>query len=236
MSTESDSPLEERIVAHLSKTLTSISGMSARQSPIGFVPETWRAWLVPSIEDGGAGMAPAVLDAIFTRFPGWIDRAGLQDLAAESDNLTLLIGTLAGGRGRRNARMMPHIVRTLTSPNRDDVLNLTADRAAVADAVGAHRAWTLPGLGEPFFTKWLWAASLRNLTGQRLLVLDSRVRRSLRNLGWDSRDAPGGKSPADHYAAYVEAASRWAEMLSTPPLPVFPEDVECALFAANGPL
>jgi hypothetical protein len=74
--------------------------------------------------------------------------------------------------------MRDAIVRTLTHPNRDQVLEQTAQlaqRHAVADA---YAAWTLPGLRAPFFTKWLWAAS--SLTPQSCcLIQDKRVWNSL---------------------------------------------------------
>jgi hypothetical protein len=144
----------------------------------------------------------------------------------------LLIATLIWGRGKKNGRMRDAIVRTLTHPNRDQVLEQTAElaqRSAVADA---YAAWALPGLQAPFFTKWLWAASC--LTPPSCcLVQDKRVWNSLGALGWDSLAASGRRDWPSRYAAYVADVHECAGQIGKG---VSAEDIEYTLFWINGKL
>jgi hypothetical protein len=89
----------------------------------------------------------------------------------------------------------------------------------------------------PFFTKWLWAASGTGAPAAKCLVLDSWVWKSLNDsLGWNSVEAAGTQARSDRYAAYVAGAHRWARALSIDSSPVSGEDVECVLFTADGNL
>ncbi len=227
------------MVATLTPWLGIISGASARQLGVEFVPKTWRQWLVGPVQEQGAGLDTGFVDDLLGQFPtNQIRRADLAQLALRDmddlANLRLLIATLMWGRGKKNGRMLPHMMATLSATERAYTLRRTGELAATGDAARAYRAWNLPGLGPPFFTKWFWAAAGLGSPERRLLVLDSRVRASLRALGWDSAYAAGTRERASRYAAYVGAIHRWATLLSHSHVPVSGEDVECALFQAAG--
>ncbi len=155
------------------------------------------------------------------------------------DREALLIAALVWGKGPKNNRMFPAFVRLLTDPRLDAALEGSAQHAAAGRPAAAYRSWRrsgVRGLGEAFFTKWLWAASH---TGPnrfsperpRCLVLDSRVWNSLGADAhrWSSVVAAGTNRRADRYEAYTRACARWAKELD-----VSAENVEWALFRANG--
>jgi hypothetical protein len=63
------------------------------------------------------------------------------------------------------------------------------------------------------------------------------VWRSLNDaLGWNSILAAGTNKRAIRYEAYVVAAHSWAKTIMTDSFPVSGEDIECALFMADGDL
>ena len=71
----------------------------------------------------------------------------------------------------------------------------------------------------------------------RTRTRDARVWNSLADLGWSSLEAAGGSRRWPHrYAAYVESCHDWAAQLSSTGCDVSAEDIEYALFLANGPL
>ena len=110
----------------------------------------------------------------------------------------------------------------------------TAVMATTNRPADAYRAWRIAGLREPFFTKWLWAASCIGTPERRCLVLDARVWSTLNEaLSWSSLVAAGTRRRAARYEAYVDTCHSWAAALGNG---VSAEDVEWALFAANGDL
>ena len=204
----------------------------ADDQTIQFVPATWRRWLEQ------ARWSPDQTDELLGRFGETVDRAQIRDLAMSINDdwarQRLLVATLIWGRGKSNGRMRDHIVGLLRCPDLDQGLAASATLAAAGQPAAAYRTWQLPGLREPFFTKWLWAASTAGPPENRCLVLDQRVWASLNNaLGWTSWIAAGSRSRADRYAAYVQRCHAWAAELGDR---VSPEDIECALFRANGTL
>lgn len=218
-----------------------MSGAAERQPAVEFVPDTWRRWLTASPEAGGAGMQRDLVDALLQRFPDRrLTRADVQQVVLDQPpveaNRTLFITAMIWGRGKSNARMLPGIMKALRSPQCDDVLALTAERVAEGDLEGAYRSWRLPGIREPFFTKWFWATRNRLNTGPTALVLDGRVWSTLSALGWNSIEAAGSRRRALRYVAYVRLAHAWAGEMSRPRLHVTAEDVECSLFFAAGDL
>jgi hypothetical protein len=172
-----------------------------------------------------------------------ISRRDIIDLAHKTatkrDREALLIAALVWGKGPKNNRMFPAFVRLLTDPQLDAALEGSAQHAAAGRPAAAYRSWResgVRGLGEAFFTKWLWAASH---TGPnrfspekpRCLVLDARVWNSLGADAhrWSSVVAAGTNRRADRYEAYTRACAHWANELG-----VSAENVEWALFHANG--
>ena len=95
----------------------------------------------------------------------------------------------------------------------------------------------MPGLGEAFFTKWLWAASMIPQRDYKAFVLDRLVRKSLTShideggLAWSSKTAAGTRRLAARYQAYVDACCEWAKALECSPA-----DIEWAFFKAEGDL
>jgi hypothetical protein len=106
----------------------------------------------------------------------------------------------------------------------------------------AYNAWIsadLPGLREPFFTKWLYASGLSIVDPGLLrpLVLDGNVWRSLIALGWSSERTSGfhyRTNPAAKFCAYLQTTRAWAKQLSTARSPVTAEQIEVFLFRRNG--
>jgi len=216
----------EPLMAHADK----IAGSADRQS-VRYVPSTWRSWLAL------AGVDQGLTDRLFGAIgPDTVSRNQIRALAEGADSpdgrVLLLIAVLIWGRGTANGRMRDAIVRALTHPNRDQVLEQTAELAQRGAVAEAYAAWTLPGLRAPFFTKWLWAAS--SLTPEACcLIQDKRVWNSLRALGWDSLQASGRSDWPSRYAAYVTDVHECARRLGQG---VSAEDVEYTLFRGNGNL
>ncbi len=147
--------------------------------------------------------------------------------------LRLLVAVLVWGMGKRNARMKPGIIKLLNDGCRDELLEVTAAEAGAGRPAAAYRAWSLPGLGPPFFTKWLWACGSRAERGTRCMIRDRNVVRSLRALGWDDREAAGTRGRPERYEAYCAALHSWAAQLSER-APTSAEDLEFVLFSAAG--
>jgi hypothetical protein len=227
---------DERVVALLLPYRDALAGAARAQRPDPFVRKKWRRALDRS------GLTSGQVEALFDVLPKTsIGRNDLRQMARAAQgtqaDLNLFVATMAWGRGKRNAGMPARIVGAIDDSRRAAVLAETARLATAGDVERAYRAWTLPGLGPPFFTRWLWAASLRGDPGTRPLILDRRVRRSLKEaLGWSMRQAAGTDARAARYRAYCEAAARWANALSDAQSNVAPEDIECALLRADGSL
>jgi hypothetical protein len=176
---------------------------------------------------------------------GLITRHDLTTLAntatTQHQRKNLLIATLVWGKGPRNNRMFPAFVRLLTDERLDAALSSSAAHAGAGRPAAAYRAWResrVGGLGEAFFTKWLWAAThigKNRFTTEnpRCLVLDTRVWNTLGDGAhpWSSVIAAGTRQRPERYESYTRACALWAQELG-----VRAEDIEWALFTANGRL
>lgn len=224
------SGMAARLCEPLAPLAEKIAGSADRQS-VRYVPSTWRSWLAL------ADLSPDVTDRVFSTIGlNTVSRTQIRDLARDATStdgrIALLIAVLVWGRGTANGRMRDAIVRALTHPHRDQVLERTAQQAQAGAVADAYAAWTLPGLQAPFFTKWLWAASsLRPQTC--CLIQDKRVWNSLGALGWDSLEASGMKDWPSRYAAYVADVHDCADRMGKG---VSAEDIEYTLFRINGDL
>jgi hypothetical protein len=110
--------------------------------------------------------------------------------------------------------MKPHLIRALREVGSTRLLEASALSVRHGDLAAAYEeARQIPGLGQAFFTKWLFAWGLTLDTQQRPLVLDENVKAALWELGWSSREAAGSARLALRYEAYVRRASFWAEAL-----------------------
>ncbi len=149
--------LAARLIVPLARYAAAIAGSADKQS-VKFVESTWRSWL------SRAHVEPAVTDRVFRAIgTDAVTRPQIRRLAEDAETadlrLALLIAALVWGRGKKNGRMRDSIIKTLTHDDRDRVLERTAELAQDDNIPAAYRAWTLPGLRQPFFTKWLWAAT-----------------------------------------------------------------------------
>lgn len=235
----------------LRKHASAIAGGSQRHSPVTIPVERWQRWLGPGKRS--AGWSAADINRSVSAFSkGSISRNDLKGLANESDGRSglreVLVATLAWGMGTANARMMPGLVRLLNHERLQSALQLSAEHAASGDPEAAHVSWVkqrLPGVREPFFTKWLWVASsiaAANVHGEvsgsglQCLTLDGRVQSSLRTLEWNGVEAARSSRLAKRYEAYVVTCHEWASALTEQDCLVSAEDIEWALFVANGDL
>jgi len=107
--------------------------------------------------------------------------------------------------------------------------------------VEAYQAWIdsgVRGIRESFFTKWFFVCGLDSRSfGLQPLVLDARVWKSLRAIGWSSERQTGEKyrkAPAKAYGAYLEAMRYWADQLSSDSSQITPLQLEQFFFRQNG--
>lgn len=71
-------------------------------------------------------------------------------------------------------------------------------------------------------------------SGLQCLTLDGRVQSSLRTLEWNGVEAARSSRLAKRYGAYVLTCHEWAGELTEQERLVSSEDIEWALFVANG--
>jgi len=213
------SPIPEE----LSAARERIAGLAAKQT-VSFVRSTWKSWLREACwtDDKIEGLLGRLSSDEVTRS----DVAALAQSVEQgsADLAELLALTLIWGRGKRNGRMKNHMIGLLSRRALIGELRVVWEEARSGDLVRAHESWSLPGLREPFFTKFLWACTADLSETQRCLVLDGNVRRSLVALGVRFPR----RSRALRYKIYVESLRSWKGAGAGP------EDLEWALFVANG--
>ncbi|HXH57647.1 hypothetical protein [Iamia sp.] len=221
-------------MATLRPYVADIVGASGRQASIPFVANTWKRWL-----KGFGWDEPLITRLLDTFGDDCVSRRGLATIASSAHDaegrLILLTATMIWGRGKKNARMKNSFEKLLRPGDEHvaEVLETTQNACASGRLAGAYlSARALPGIREPFFTKWLWASTLGNdSVALRPLVLDRLVWFSIREVVmWNSVEASGSRRLADRYEAFVVAAHRWAEALSAEDQLINAEDIECILF------
>lgn len=155
--------------------------------------------------------------------------------------LPVFVLTMAWGSGTSGSRALRHTASALNGPElAARVLSASAAtlRAAVTTEDGAleaaHRAFRLPGVREAFFTKWFTFAGHVPDRAWQPLILDSRVRATLRWLEVDLTDLAGSHNSGHRYRAYVEAVHGWAHGLREVGVAVDAQRLEWILFANNG--
>jgi hypothetical protein len=99
----------------------------------------------------------------------------------------------------------------------------------------AHADFSLPGIGQAFFTKWFaFAGYLPDRTWQPL-ILDSRVYRTLNTtLRVTTIDMAGTRRQAARYMSYVGHMHDWAQLITSNGCAVDAERLEWIFFAHNG--
>jgi len=213
---------------------------AVRQEPVRFVPDTWRRYLTENQRTEVVADLEHVLASISD---GMIKRSHIKTMArdAAKDDVSalrrLFVATMIWGRGKSNGRMMPGFAKALSDTRIDSALVDSCEAFSAAEAYRMWRSAGVNGLGEAFFTKWLWAVSTRRNAQYLALVLDARVWRTLNQpisdggLGWSSLVAADSRYRHLRYQAYVDACCSWADALSCDA-----EDVEWALFEVKGDL
>jgi hypothetical protein len=138
------------------------------------------------------------------------DLVALSQIAVSTHEwIPLWISVMIWGSGTSNGRGPMNTARGLADGRLDDLLEKSA--GFVHDGQ-LDKAWSaiqpLTGSGEPFFSKWLWAASLAKPSVTPGLILDSRVRATLRRLG-----NPVSYGPIA-YREYADILVQWSDALA----------------------
>lgn len=165
-----------------------------------------------------------------------VDRPLLAELARSaqttqepSDLVQLFVATMMWGSGKSNGRGPRRTAQALSAGNLADTLRTTSDAVYRGNLVAAYERFVVQGVGEAFFTKWLWSASLGGPESGRPLILDVRVRRTLRRLlgqhpSWRTFRGSTG------YASYVSMLHAAADILAERFKQVDAEKIEWLLF------
>ncbi|WP_436793485.1 hypothetical protein [Actinospongicola halichondriae] len=141
------------------------------------------------------------------------------------------VATMCWGAGPRNRPRLRQWSRSLSGASTAAVLRSSADELLHGKPEDAYRRMTsLPGVGEAYHTKWLWAVGLgADSTLQPTpLIRDSRVDKTLRDLQW----WPEARGAAARWVRLCDALGEWADELGRrhPTWTVEAEHIEQLLF------
>ena len=145
-----------------------------------------------------------------------VDRSALTKLAADagagpSDLVSCWFTVMCWGAGPRDQIRLRQWTRALSAEGFIEALDHSRTSLLAGDLPKAYRQSKLPGVGESFLTKWLWALGLPSGTSTvRPYVLDQRVWAVASALGW----SPDGKNPSVRWANYCDALDRWARTIN----------------------
>ena len=216
-------------------------------------PDSWRPWIVDGKQQKSNGMSPlapdiansssAVLDS--TSRSNILSRKNLLDLATRAgssvdqsgDLIALWVATMMWGSGTTYRRGPWRTSQGLRSEHIHESLQTTKQLVADGDLKSAFTMLSygplkIPGCGEAFFTKWLWAASLTETEPPiRPLILDARVKASIKKATGPTNWVKG----ADGYVSYCRTLHAVANQLteSTKLAGITSEKVEWLLFDRN---
>lgn len=146
-----------------------------------------------------------------------VDRVLLKDLASKagespSAGVASWFTTMCWGAGPQNRVRLRQWTRALERPNLGEALGRTHQQISGGDLVLSY--WglrSLPGLGEAYLTKWLWALGLpQDSMDVRPYVLDARVWKVLRQLPW----FPEGRNRAERWVDYCRTLDSWGALVS----------------------
>ena len=146
------------------------------------------------------------------------------DLCDDESVVAAFVLVMAWGSGTSNSRSLRNTRSALQDVNaaarvlRDSALALRAvteiDSAGLA---AVHRQFSLPGVQEPFFTKWFSFAGVDPERRWQPLILDSRVRATLNTtLDVWLNNLTTKRNDPHRYVAYLTAMHVWAEQLPQP--------------------
>lgn len=144
-----------------------------------------------------------------------VDRALLVELSADlnraSDLVRCWFAVMAWGAGSRNRARLRQWTRALRSEAMVEALTSSCSLLRANRHEEAYRALRLPGVGQSYLTKWLWAIGLtRPSLHPRPYVLDRRIWQSLRLMQW----TPAGRNEAERWIDYCRTLDRWGEALT----------------------
>ncbi|MGW7042400.1 8-oxoguanine DNA glycosylase OGG fold protein [Streptomyces avermitilis] len=190
-----------------------------QQEPVRFRPSTWRPWLEPHGAAHVLGLG--AVDATSTPGDRTLSRDDLavarEALGDDPDRLRdLFVAVMIWGAGMTNGRAPRYTSAALADARLPHVLAVTRGAVRVGELPRAYNEFTLRGVGRSFFTKWFAAVDDRGAEGERALILDDRVFRSLNAFGWSSKEAAGTRRWPARYATYVGAMHGWAGSLEVP--------------------
>jgi hypothetical protein len=238
----------DAIVTFLAARHAAISNFEPEQ--VTYNASTWNRWLESfASESGSRRLRTVVQNQIELHKDSGISRQTLRDLAQRFDiaenRARLWVATLAWGRGRKNARLMPAWSSAWKDWRQlDGVLRHTRKLVVKGLPGEAYEGFAaaFPGIGESFFTKWLWVVGTPLPEDARFLkplVLDNQVWDALGRLGWSSQRDSGFRRntrPSASYCAYLGALRTWCAALTAKALPTLPEEVEHYLFECGDEL
>jgi hypothetical protein len=161
------------------------------------------------------------------------------DLANDEAVVSAFVLVMAWGSGTRNSRSLRNTRSALQNPGgaasvlRESAEGLrAAERINSSELLEAHRRFSVPGVGEPFFTKWFAFAGIRVNRDWQPLILDRRVRNTLhKTLGVWLNSFADARRDAERYVGYLTALHNWGAQL---PHPTLATRLEWILFEHNG--
>ena len=214
------------------------------QPSVPFPADSWRR----ALDGSRPGITRFLRDDRYTRPDGngrrTVTRAAIRCVCADIDRqnpddvLAAFILVMAWGNGTRAAfRGIPNTKRAMSHPGVHEVLANAAQ--ALRGDYSIERAYTdfsLPGIGQAFFTKWFAFAGYLPGRPWQPLILDSRVYRTLNEtLRVTTIDMAGTNLWAARYLAYVGHMHDWAQFItSNGCCAVDAERLEWIFFAHNG--
>lgn len=219
MESATDQAVVNRIIEFLLPADDDVSGhlTGAREltQPVTVLSEPWLEYVagMKLSEPVRAGVQGAL--GHIAAADNEVDRNMLTLLAGEADSgdearVASWFATMSWGAGPTNNFRVRQWRRSMEQDNFLEVLGATARRVREGRLFDAHRGAWMPGTGEAFFTKWLWALGLPGIPGDvRPHVLDARVWNSLAALGW----SPKGRNASYRWVDYCIALDRWADAI-----------------------
>ncbi len=233
--------------------LKSLDSPQPLKRGVDLNPDSWRPWIVDGKQQKSNEMSPLAPDIArssqavleLTSCSNKLSRKNLVDLATRArssvdqseDLIALWVATMMWGSGTTNGRGPWRTSQGLRFPQIHKSLQTTRQRIADGDLKSAFAMLSfgplkIPGCGEAFFTKWIWAASLTETEPPiRPLILDARVKASLKKSTGPTKWVTG----ADGYLNYCLTLDAVAQRLtdSTRLAGITSEKVEWLLFDRN---
>lgn len=230
--------------------LKSLDSPQPLKRGVDLNPDSWRPWIVDGKQQRSNEMSPLAPDIArssqavleLTSCSNKLSRKNLVDIATRAgssvnqseDLIALWVATMMWGSGATNGRGPWRTSQGLRFPHIHESLQTTRQLIAEGDLKSAFAMLSsgplkIPGCGDAFFTKWLWAASLTETEPPiRPIILDARVKASIKEATGRIKWVSG----ADGYLKYCLTLDAVAQQLtvSTKLAGITSEKVEWLLF------